>query len=70
MYIPTISNVLCSEELFVALGGVFRNAKDAQIIVSQKVIIHPKYLSSGGRNDIGVVKLATAAKLGRYQGGR
>lgn len=58
--------VCCRDELFVALGGVYRSGKDAQIIVAQKVTIHPKYLSSGGRNDIGVVKLATAAKLGTY----
>lgn len=54
------------EELFVALGSVFRNAKGAQIIRAQKLMIHPKYLSSGGRNDIGVVKLAQAAKIGMH----
>lgn len=54
------------EELFVALGSVFRNAKGAQIIRAQRLVIHPRYLSSGGRNDIGIIKLITAAKIGIY----
>ncbi|XP_049817231.1 chymotrypsin-like elastase family member 1 [Aethina tumida] len=53
------------KETFVALGSVMRNAKDAQLIGVSKMVIHPSYLSTGGRNDIGVIELKTSARLGR-----
>lgn len=49
----------------MALGSVYRNAKGAQIIAAEKLTIHPKYFTSGGRNDIAVVKLTTIVRLGR-----
>lgn len=49
----------------MALGSVMRNAKDAQLIGVSKMVIHPSYLSTGGRNDIGVIELKTSARLGR-----
>ncbi|XP_068915442.1 serine protease 29-like isoform X2 [Tenebrio molitor] len=52
-------------EVYVALGSIFRDAKQAQILRVERLSIHPKYLSSGGRHDIGLVKLKTPAQLGR-----
>lgn len=53
-------------EMYVALGSVFRNAKGAQIIRAKRLIIHPQYLKTD-RHDIAVVQLRRAAKLGRNQ---
>lgn len=55
-----------SEEVYIALGSVYRSAKGAEIIVAKKLVIHQKYLSSGGRHDIGLVKLAMSARIGRW----
>lgn len=57
-----------SAQLFVAVGSVFRSAKGAQVIAARKVTVHPKYLSSGGRNDIALVKLKNEAKTGKNGG--
>ncbi|KAI7815396.1 Serine protease [Rhyzopertha dominica] len=52
------------DEVYVAVGSVYRNARGGQIIKAQRLLIHAKYLSSG-RHDIGLVKLKTAARLGK-----
>ncbi|XP_063915699.1 elastase-1-like [Zophobas morio] len=51
-------------DAFVALGSVYRSGKQAQILRVERVIIHPLYLSTGGRHDIGLLKLKTSAQLG------
>ncbi|XP_065156764.1 chymotrypsin-like [Atheta coriaria] len=52
-------------EVHVAFGSILRSAKGAQIIPAKSLTIHPKYLSSGGRNDIGLVQLSRRAKLSK-----
>lgn len=54
-----------SNEVYVALGSVYRSAQGAQILRTERLIIHGTYLKTG-RNDIGLLKLKTAAQLSRY----
>ncbi|XP_017776112.1 PREDICTED: mite allergen Der p 3-like [Nicrophorus vespilloides] len=54
-----------ASEVYVALGSIYRSARGAQIIRAATLKIHPQYLSSGGRNDIGLIKLRRPAKLGK-----
>ncbi|KAK9885272.1 hypothetical protein WA026_010770 [Henosepilachna vigintioctopunctata] len=50
-------------DVYVALGSIYRNARGAQILRVEKAIIHPIYLDTD-RNDIGLIKLKTNAVLG------
>ncbi|RZC36061.1 heat shock 70 kDa protein II [Asbolus verrucosus] len=52
-------------EAYVALGSIYRSAQTAQILRVERLSIHPTYLSTGGRNDVGLVKLKRSAQLGR-----
>ncbi|KAF5288463.1 hypothetical protein FQR65_LT02115 [Abscondita terminalis] len=51
-------------QVFVALGSVLRSAEGAQILRVRLLRIHPNYLTND-KNDIGVVKLRSAAKLSK-----
>lgn len=53
------------EDIYVALGSIYRNARGAQIIRAQWTKIHPKYLTSSA-NDLGLIKLRRPAILGKY----
>ncbi|XP_044252519.1 chymotrypsin-like elastase family member 1 [Tribolium madens] len=52
-------------EVFVALGSIYRNGDKAQVLGVEKLVIHPTYLKTGGRNDIGLVRLEKSAVLTR-----
>ncbi|KAL3272528.1 hypothetical protein HHI36_014003 [Cryptolaemus montrouzieri] len=51
------------QAIYVALGSIYRDAKGAQLMRVERAIIHPAYLEEE-RNDIALVKLKSAAKLG------
>ncbi|CAH0564328.1 unnamed protein product [Brassicogethes aeneus] len=53
------------KDTFVAFGSIKRSAKGGQIIGVKKMMIHPTYLSTGGRNDIGLIELKSPAVLGQ-----
>ncbi|XP_057650946.1 elastase-1-like [Diorhabda carinulata] len=50
----------------VALGSVYTNGKNAQKIPARSFYINKKYFETDGGYDIGLVKLKSNAKLGRY----